>query len=209
MALVATEKGGGEFEMTPEGTYVGRCYKIIDLGTQTTTGQYGTKEQHKVMISWELLDDEVKMDDGRPFSATQWYTVSLHEKSKLRSDLEAWRGKKFTKEELEGFNLANVLGSYCMIQVVHSEDGKYANVNAIMSFKGEKPKPVNPDVVFDIDEPDMEVFNAMSDNMKAKIQAAPEWKPAKVETPQQEITAANVDEVFDGDEPVSLDEIPF
>jgi hypothetical protein len=30
--------------------------------------------------------------------------------------------------------------------------------------------------VFDIDNPDMSVFEALSDNMKAKIMATPEWQ---------------------------------
>lgn len=214
MSLTATEKGGGDFEMTPEGVYTGRCYKIIDLGTQTTTGQYGTKEQHKVMISWELIGkDDPKMEDGRPFSVTQWYTVSLHEKSKMRADLEAWRGKKFSADELEGFDLGTVLGAYCMIQVVHDQTGKYANVQTIMSYKGEKPAPVNPNVVFDIDEPDMDVFNAMSDNMQAKIMSAPEWNSSKqaASLVADEPAPAHPDTVIEdiGDEPINLDDIPF
>jgi hypothetical protein len=175
MSLTVKSSGNGDFEITPEGTYIGRCIKVIDLGTQTTTGQFGTKSQHQVMITWELLDNEVKMQDGRPFAASQFYTASLHEKAKLRKDLEAWRGKKFTDEELEGFDLNNVLGAYCMLQVVHSQDGQYANVNAIMSFKGNKPVGVNELVVFDISNPDMAVFETLSDKMKAKIMAAPEW----------------------------------
>lgn len=211
MSLTATDKGGADFEMTPEGVYTGRCYKIIDLGTQTSTGQFGTKEQHKVMISWELIGkDDPKMEDGRPFSVTQWYTVSLHEKSKLRADLEAWRGKKFTKEELDGFDLGTVLGAYCMIQVVHSEDGKYANVQTIMSYKGDKPEAVNPNVVFDIDSPDMAVFDAMSDNMKAKIMSAPEWQATKADTLVSTPTAKKDTVIEDiGDEPINLDDIPF
>lgn len=213
MSLTATDKGGAEFQMTPEGQYVARCYKIIDLGTQTTNGQFGTKEQHKIMVTWELLEQPY-MEDGRPFSVSQFYTVSLHEKAKLRADLEAWRGKKFTKEELEGFDLSSVLGAYCMIQVVHDETGKYANVQTIMSYKGDKPKPVNTDVLFDIDNPDTEVFESLSDNMKAKIMAAPEWKgtpaeqaAAKKEEPKPAIKPDTV--VEPEDEPIDLNDIPF
>src|ERR1044071_3409715 len=154
MSLTASDKGGTDFAITPENTYIGRCYKILDMGTQTSNGMFGTKEQHKVMITWELFGEDdngnpIVMEDGRPFSVTQWYTVSLHEKSKLRADLEAWRGKKFTEDELAGFDLGKVLGQYCMIQVVHDETGKYANVNSIMAYKGkEKPTPVNKNVVF-------------------------------------------------------------
>lgn len=209
MSLTATDKGGTEFEITPQGQYIGRCYKIIDMGTQTTTGQYGIKDQHKVMISWELLD-EAKMADDRPFSVSQFYTVSLHEKAKLRADLEAWRGKKFSTAELEGFDLSTILGAYCMIQVVHDETGKYANVQTIMSYKGEKPKPVNPNVVFDIDNPDMDVFNSLSENMQAKITNTPEWKfnhQAKTEEPVTVKPDVVIETIEDG--PINLDDIPF
>lgn len=175
MSLTVKSSGGGDFEITPEGTYIGRCIKLIDLGTQTTTGQFGTKQQKKVMITWELLDDKVKMQDGRPFATSQFYTASLHEKAQLRKDLEAWRGKKFTDAELEGFDLTSVLGAYCMIQIVHSADGNYANVNAIMSTR-EKPEGVNDLVLFDISDPDMKVFESLSDKMKAKIASTPEWQ---------------------------------
>jgi hypothetical protein len=176
MGLTVTAGGNSEFETTPEGTYVGRCIKVIDLGTQTIKGSFGESQKHQVMITWELLDDEVKMQDGRPFAATQFYTASLHEKAKLRKDLEAWRGKKFTEEELEGFDLTDVLGKYCMIQVVHSVDGQYANVNAIMRYKGEEPAGVNELVSFDLSKPDKKVFDAFSDKMQAKVKNTPEWE---------------------------------
>jgi hypothetical protein len=188
MSLTVKSNGNGDFEITPEGVYVARCIKVIDLGTQTSTGQFGTKSQKQVMITWELLDEDVRMSDGRPFAATQFYTASLHEKAKLRKDLEAWRGKKFTDQELEGFDLNNVLGTYCQLQVVHSTDGQYANVNTIMAYKGEKPEGVNDLVAFDISQPDMKVFETFSDKMKAKITSAPEWgKQAEAEAEEEDV----------------------
>lgn len=214
MSLIASERGSSsntDFAMTPEGQYIARCYKIIDLGTQTTTGQFGTKEQHKVMVSWELLDDKVKMEDGRPFSVSQFYTVSLHEKAKLRADLENWRGKKFTIEELAAFDLASVLGAYCQIQVVHDETGKYANVQTIMAYKGDKPKAVNPDTVFNLDEPNMAVFDKLSDNMKLKITSSPEWAAlqAKSEAPVMQTLADEFGNADIEDSPINLSDIPF
>lgn len=209
MGLSVSSSGGGDFEMTPAGVYVARCYRIIDMGTQTSTGQFGTKSQKKVMISWELLDDEAKMSDGRPFAVHQFYTASLSEKAKLRADLEAWRNKKFTSEELESFDLMTVLGAYCQIQVVHSEDGKYANVQTIMAYKGDKPEPVNEDTSFDIDNPDMKVFESLSDGMKTKITSSPEWQERqdKVAKPAPK----QVDDVVieDTDQPINLADIPF
>lgn len=217
MGLVATEGGSGDYAPVPEGIYTARCYRIVDIGTQLIKSmQFGESEKHQVMISWELIGkDDARMDDGRPFSMHKTYTVSLHEKSRLRADLEAWRGKKFTADELAGFDLSKILGQYCTIQVVHSEDGKYANVQTIMAHKGDKPEPVNTDLVFDIDKPDMQIFETFSDNMKAKIQNTPEWaalqnppKPTITQPPKGK-GAEDVDLSNLGDEPINLDEIPF
>lgn len=208
MGLTVKASSNGEYEITPEGVFIARCIKLIDMGTQTTTGQFGTKTQRKIMVQWELLDDEVKMQDGRPYAATQFYTASLHEKAQLRKDLEAWRGKKFTDEELEGFDLKNVLGTYCQIQIVHSSDGQYANVNAIMSYKGDKPEGVNELVHFDLDELDEKVFDSLSEKMQAKIKNTPEWEALKKEVTVPEDTKDVVIDDFD-DKPIDLSEIPF
>lgn len=215
MSLTASDSGSGDFEMTPEGVYTARCYRIIDLGTQKGSEAYGGKEQHKVMVSWELIGrEDPKMQEGdnkgKPFSIHKRYTVSLSEKANLRADLEAWRGKKFTLDELKGFDISNVLGAYCTIQVVHDETGKYANVNSIMAFKGVKPEPVNPDLVFDIDDPDMQIFDTLSDNLKGTIMQAPEWnKNKQPATPSKTPEVADVVIEDTGDTPINLDDIPF
>lgn len=191
---------GGSFELIPAGVYAARCYRLVDMGTQKGNPAFGAKDQKKVMVSWELLDNEIKMNDGRPFAIHKTYTASLGEKANLRVDLEAWRNKKFTDEELKDFDLKKILGAYCQLQVVHSEDGKFANVQTIMAMRGEKPAPVNENVYFDIDEPDMAVFEAFSNNMKQKIMAAPEWSERNKET-----AAASSEFTDPFDEPV-LDE---
>lgn len=188
-----------EFEITPEGNYVARCFKIIDLGTQTIEWNGERKSQQKILISWELLDPEVKMKDGRPFAVNKKYTASLHEKAQLRKDLQNWRGKRFTDEELEGFDLTKVLGSYCQIQVVHTESNgsTYANVDAIMSTR-EKPEGANALVHFDISDPNMELFETFSDRLKEQIVSAPEWNK------KDDVAIENLD-----DEQINLDDIPF
>lgn len=221
MSLHISTTSGGVSEMPPEGQYIARCFKIIDIGTQTVEWAGNTKFQKKVLIMWELLDDKVKMKDGKPFAVTTRYTASLDERGRLRPDLEAWRGRKFSDTELADFDLQKVLGAYCQLQIVHSEDGKYANVNSIMAFKGAKPKPVNPDVSFDIEHPDMEIFESFSDKLKEQIQAAPEFNYAKhlkednLEIPEKgdsKFPAVEPDEVitnFDPEEPINLSDIPF
>jgi hypothetical protein len=111
------------------------------------------------------------------------FTLSLAEKSTLRKDLQTWRGREFTSEELRGFELKNILGAWAMISVIKStgNNGKeYTNIAAIMQVppqvkKAGLPQGHNKTGLFSIDEPDMEMFNTFSDGLKKKIQDSPEW----------------------------------
>lgn len=193
MAFIATDSGGnGNFKRVPPGAYIGRCYSLIDLGTQLSTGQYGEKLQHKIRIGWELFGEDENGEpltievDGRtmPMTISKSYTVSLHEKSGLRKDLAAWRGRDFTDEEAKGFDVQKLLGVYCMVNVTSSEtNGKtYSNVAGLTplpgALKNSKPAPVHEVVVFDLDAPDMRVFNAFHEKLQETIKKSPEWARA-------------------------------
>jgi hypothetical protein len=72
-------------------------------------------------------------DDGKPFTLSRDFTLSLHERSGLRPFLVGWRGRDFTNEELQRFDVQNLLGVPCMLNVVHkpgSEGRIFANVTA-------------------------------------------------------------------------------
>ena len=138
MGFIASDAGGGNFKRLPSGVHIGRCYSIIDLGTQVTDGQFGLKEQHKIRIGWELFGED---DDGQPLTVdvdgkempmtiSKSYTVSLHEKANLRKELAAWRGRDFTEEEAKAFDVSKLVGAYCMVNVTTSESNSktYSNV---------------------------------------------------------------------------------
>lgn len=137
MGLIAKDSGGGEgFEPLPPGTYTARCVSVVDLGIQQTG--FGGKE--KIYLGFEVPSERVKWKDkdgneleGPAFIGSR-YTLSIHEKSILGQHLTSWRGKAFTQEERDGFDVFNVLGAPCLISVVHTEkNGKvYANIQSIM-----------------------------------------------------------------------------
>jgi hypothetical protein len=86
------------------------------------------------------------------------YTLSLNERATLRGDLEAWRGRSFSKEELAGFDVANLLGKACMVTVTHAERGGRMrdNVSGVAGVpKGiERPtRTENATLLFDADHP--------------------------------------------------------
>lgn len=124
----------------PEGAHRAVCVDIIDQGMKPNKFKPGT-EQHKVDIAWQI---EEKRDDGKRFVVYKRYTASLSDKANLRHDLEGWRGRKFTAEELAGFDLETIVGANCIVNVVHkkSEDGTktYANVAAVMPLMKGLPK---------------------------------------------------------------------
>lgn len=191
MAFYA-EDSGGSFERCPPGMHLARCYRIVDLGTQKSEYMGQTKYLHKIMIGWELhgnRDDgsPLKMNDGRPFAIFKNYTLSWSEKANLRLDLQSWRGKPFTNEELRRFDLETVLGAWCMLNVIEraGQNGKtYSNVDgvtpvpAIIKQNG-LPKAVNKNEMFNLAEPDWAMFETFSDNLKQKIIASPEFAKAK------------------------------
>ncbi len=224
MSLTVKQEESKEFEKVPAGMYIARCFRLIDLGTQEVTYEGKTKQQAKVLLGWELLDG--LKEDGSPHLMFKRYTASLNEASNLYADLNSWRGKTFTEEELNGFELSKVVGAYCLINVIHDKSEKtgkeYAEIAALVPLKGEKLPPVNSDEIFDLDKPDMSVFEKLSENLQETIKKSPEWKtyelatgpapkPAAAAAPKTVETAQEAASVLSGgeDDLVALDDIPF
>lgn len=162
MSLIVSEGGGKDFAPIAAGTYVAVCYGVIDLGKQYNE-KFGNST-NKVLIMWEF-PDEAEEGQELPRTFSQRYTASLNAKSKLRKDLVAWRGREFTDAELAEFNLANILGVPCQIQIIHRENnGKvYANMSAIMALpKGmPRPQPKHQLITFDLTEDDLSLLDDM------------------------------------------------
>ena len=213
MGFIAKDTGGsGNFKRVPPGAFIGRCYSLIDLGTQITTGQFAGQEKHKIRLAWELFGEDeqgapltIEVDGKEmPLTISKSYTMSLHEKSGLRRDLAAWRGKDFSEEEAKAFDVSKLVGAYCMINVTESESaGKiYSNVAGITpipgALKNHKPAPVHPNAMFDLDEPDMELFDTFYAHLQDIIKSSPEYaakmgRPAPKAAPAGYSTPANFD----------------
>lgn len=131
MPIVVSANESKSFPPAPEGTHQAVCVDVIDLGMVDNSFKPGT-QQHKVNIAWQINEPR---DDGKRHVVYKRYTASLNEKATLRHDLEAWRGKAFTFDELAAFDLEKLIGANCLINVQHrkSNDGTrtYANVMSI------------------------------------------------------------------------------
>lgn len=170
-----TDTGGKEFEQAPIGNHAARCVSIIDLGTQEGEWQGKPLSRRQVVLQWELPDE--LMEDGRPFLVSKFYTASLSDKANLRHDLEAWRGREFTPEELGGFASKNILDKGCMVQIIHTEKkkAKVANVAALPKSV-QLPPRANGTLYFSLDEFDPAIYAKLGKYWQEQIAKSPEYK---------------------------------
>jgi hypothetical protein len=189
MGFIAKDKGNGDFKRIPPGSYIARCYLLVDMGEQLSDGKYGQSVQHKIRLGWEVFGED---DTGAPLTVDmngsqrqmtigKTYTLSLNEKAGLRKDLMSWRGRDFTAEELVGFDITNILNVYCMLNITTSEkDGKmYTNISAITplpsALRNNKPDPDHEVVTFNLDEPDWNAFEALPEWLSETIKKSPQY----------------------------------
>jgi len=188
MSLIAKESSGGSFAPVPSGVHLACCYRIVDLGTQKTSYQGKDNFLHKILIQFEIHgDDEAGMPlmtaQGEPMSISKRYTLSLGEKSSLRKDLQSWRGKQFTADELRGFELQNLLGAWCMLNVTEDSgsDGKsYTNISAITpvpaAMRKTLPDMQNESWIFSLDGFNQKLFDQLSPKLQETIKSSPEYQ---------------------------------
>lgn len=178
MSIIA--KKGGDFTPIPEGTHIAICYKMIHIGTIVENYMGEPKTQNKVQLTFEL-PFELKVfkegDKEKPCVVSKEYTLSMHDKSNLRKDLEAWRGKKFTDSEAEEFDVTKLIGKACQITVVHNKKG-YATVTGITGLSKGTSAPLQTNENFELsyENFDWDKFNALPDFIKNKMASSKEYK---------------------------------
>jgi hypothetical protein len=197
-----------EFKIAPAGLHMARLYSVIDLGHQATEWAGETKIMHKVVLTWELhgnddADQPLKTDDGKPLIVSKRYTVSLGDQARLRQDLEAWSNKKMTAEDRKKFDLRNLLDKFCMVNITHSEDGKYANISGISpvpsALRNAQPEGINPTLHFWLAEFDQAKYDALPKYYKEKITESSEWRGQKARDAEKPVA----------DDNALVDDIPF
>ena len=219
MSMMVRSEGNSEIKQLEPGVYTGIATAIIDLGIQENM-MYG-KQQRKAIIVWNIVGETVKVNDEElPRVISKEYTMSLGEKSTLRKDLEAWRGRPFTTEELQGFDLKNILNVPCQLQINQQEkNGKtYVNIAAIMAIpKGMSVAPVDNTYVFDTyDLSTWENYDKIANWIKEKIKKALNLAETQLdlyikdyEENKKEQEGKKQEEETEDDTEVPQDDLPF
>jgi hypothetical protein len=209
MAILATTTSTQK-ELIPAGNYVARCYQMIEIGTVREDIMGETKVLKKVRIGWELPEEKRVFNEDKgpqPLVISKEYTLSMHEKSTLRSDLKSWRGKDFTDEEAKSFDITKLIGAACMINIIHkpgkSDPSKtYQSISGITGVPKSMiiPDAINKPVVLEFDNFNEEIFESLPDFIKDKIKGSLEYAALK---------QPNVHHIAQSESRIGEDDLPF
>jgi hypothetical protein len=137
MGVVVT---GKVYTPAPAGAWQAVCVDVVDLGEVDTEYKGEKKRKRMVKVVWQI--NETNADSGKRFAVSRRYGAYLSDKATLRKDLQSWRGRPFTREELMGFDLEVLIGVNCQLNIVHKdfEGSTFANVDAVMPLMKGMPK---------------------------------------------------------------------
>lgn len=183
MGIIASQSSG-DFTVVPEGVHQAVCYGVVDIGHQYS--EKWDKMSHKIIVLWEIPSERITINGkDLPMVVSKKYTLSLGKKANLRKDLESWRGRSFTDEELAGFDITNLVTVNCMIQIIHSKSNEktYANISSILPlYKGlQKVAPEGKIMVYSIDDGDPPEY--IHKWIADLIRQSTEFSPPKKEEP--------------------------
>jgi hypothetical protein len=209
MAITASNTST-QRELIPAGNYVARCYQMIHIGTVEEEFQGEKKIMNKVRIGWELPEEQriFREENGmQPCVISKEYTLSMHEKSTLRKILASWRGKDFTMDEAKAFDITNLLGVPCMLNIIHkpSKDNTktYEEIGSISPIPKSLvcPAQINATQIWDYDKPNMEYLESLPDFIKNKIKTSLEY--VALSSPKESVND------FYKPNPEVIDDLPF
>jgi hypothetical protein len=114
-------------ELPAGGDTLAVCFNVFNLGIQET--KFGNKPQAMIYFEIDQRYSGGEYKGKRMLIGTRAYTATLSEKGNLRPQLESWRGKPFTAEQLLGWDIKKVKGAPAIITITHNNG--YADITAI------------------------------------------------------------------------------
>ena len=198
MALNARKvaSSGGDFNKDPleAGTYPIRLVQVLSLGLQPQRPFKGEEKPPKqeIMLTYEFLDEFLKDEDGEELlDKPRWLseTLPLNNLENDRAN-STKRYYAFDPSEEEGGDWAALVGTPAMATVVLNPSRKdpskiYENIASVSTMRakeaGKAADLVNPTKVFDIDEPDMKVFNTIPEWIQKKMKENLEFSGSALE----------------------------
>ena len=193
-------------DLITEGVHAAKCIGVYGLGTHEEL--WGNKQKKLVLV---FAVDEQKAD-GKYKTINQFYFLHLCKnkaKVNLRRDLEKWRGKTFTEDELKAFDTKVLLGKSCALMISIEENSKgdpNHKIDNVLKYDAKYGEI--PDISPAADTPDW-VIKIQNKSIEAKPKEAPVAAvPVKKAAPKKAETKAVEPEPVEA-EVVSEEEVPF
>ncbi len=167
------------------GNYLGRLVQVIDMGLQTQRPFKGEAKPpaHEVMFTYELGTEFMQDEDGKDMEDKPRWISETFPFHNLKADLakSTKRIKAIDPQLVHKGNVAEMLNSPCTVTVINNASKKlnpdgtpekvYVDVgNVTPPMKGiPVPELKNDTVLFELDEPDMAVFEAIPQWIQDKL----------------------------------------
>lgn len=203
------------------GTYPGRLVMVVDLGLQSQREYQGDPKPpaYEILTTYEHSDEFMKDEDGNDIADKPRWSSESFALYPLQSE-KAKSTKRYLALDPSGQakgDWSKLLSTPVMITMVHNQNKKtgtvYANIAGISAMRAKDadklPKLINPAVAFDMDNPDVEVFNKLPDWIKKKIMTGLEFKGSKLDKLLGGAYTPPPADADEGDGPNFNDEAPF
>lgn len=168
-------------EVLEADVYRARPVQIIDLGLQPQRPYQGKDKPpvQELMLTYELCDEFMKDEDGNDIEdKPRWISETLPFYGLFADKAKSTqRYNAFDPTSAFDGDFSRCAGVPINLTIVNNAVGDkvYNNVGNVAPMAAKKaatcPELVNPAKVFDLDNPDMEIFNALPEWLRDKIKA--------------------------------------
>lgn len=171
--------------------YPARLVQIIDFGLQAQKPFQGQEKKPavEIMLTYELVDCFMVDENGKELEdKPRWISETLPFYGLFADKAKSTqRYKAFDPDEQFDGDFSKCIGMACNVTLVNNKKGDkvYTNVANVAAMAARKaaqlPELKNDPKVFDLDDPDVEVFNKLPKWIQEKIQGNLNYKGSKLE----------------------------
>lgn len=175
-------------ELVPEGTYIARIYRLLELGEFESTFKdtFGNPiVQKKIDITFEL-PFETRDFGGvqKPMVISQEYTLAVNDKANLRALIHSVENRAIKDDEAERYDILSIVGKPLQIQIIHKTSASgntYVKVEKTLGMtKGSTcPEQFNGSQILTYDNWSEELFQSLPKFIKEKMEGTLQYKQMK------------------------------
>lgn len=168
------------------GVYIAICIGVVDLGEQYS--EKFKNYSNKVKFIWELVGEYIEVDgEQKPRQLSKEFAFSASKKGNLRAFLSSWNSREYGDEEFGEVDVFDQIGKPCQLQVVHNENGEYANVANLMPLPRGMAAPITSTkpIRWDMEQWDDATFAELPEWIQEQIKKSTQYQ--KEHTPTDSI----------------------